>query len=173
MLGIEPDAAMRGADRASRACTISPRAYPDALPADIEAELMRIADAHFAKLDGSPLVKAFWRPQLAAFRPLVRGDRAGAADGHRAHPDRGRRRAPSSAADFTLTARADRIDVGDDGAVVIYDYKTGKLPAQKHVEELYAPQLPLEAAIAEGGGFEGLGERERQRARLYPRLGPR
>ena len=50
---------------------------------------------------------------------------------------------------------------------MIYDYKTGKLPRQKQVEELYAPQLSLEGAIAEGGGFEGLGEGERQRARLY------
>ena len=73
---------------------------------------------------------------------------------------------------FTLTARADRIDVTDDGSVVIYDYKTGKLPVQKHVEDLYAPQLSLEAAIAEAGGFEDLEQGGRQRARLYPRLGP-
>jgi ATP-dependent helicase/nuclease subunit B len=57
---------------------------------------------------------------------------------------------------FTLTARADRIDVADDGTVVIYDYKTGKPPVQKHVDDLYAPQLSLEAAIAERGGFKGL-----------------
>jgi ATP-dependent helicase/nuclease subunit B len=39
---------------------------------------------------------------------------------------------------------------------VIYDYKTGKPPLPKHVEEFYAPQLSLSAAIAEQGGFEGL-----------------
>ena len=57
---------------------------------------------------------------------------------------------------FRLTARADRIDVKNDGGAVIYDYKTGKPPVPKHVEELYAPQLSLEAAIAQAGGFESL-----------------
>ena len=42
---------------------------------------------------------------------------------------------------------------------MIYDYKTGKPPLPKHVDELFAPQLPLEAAIAEAGGFAGLGPR--------------
>jgi ATP-dependent helicase/nuclease subunit B len=60
--------------------------------------------------------------------------------------------------DFKLTARADRIDIGEDGGVTIYDYKTGKAPVAKHVDELFAPQLPLEAAILEHGGFSGLGE---------------
>ena len=61
---------------------------------------------------------------------------------------------------FTLTARADRIDIAEDGSVAIYDYKTGKPPLQTHVDKLFAPQLPLEAIIAEGGGFKDLGKRE-------------
>ena len=60
---------------------------------------------------------------------------------------------------FRLTARADRIDIAEDGSAVIYDYKTGKPPLQKHVDELFAPQLPLEALIAEEGGFADLGQR--------------
>ncbi|MFO7476919.1 MAG: PD-(D/E)XK nuclease family protein [Methyloceanibacter sp.] len=43
---------------------------------------------------------------------------------------------------------------------MIYDYKTGKPPVQKHVDEHYAPQLSLEAAIAEAGGFEELNKSE-------------
>jgi ATP-dependent helicase/nuclease subunit B len=58
---------------------------------------------------------------------------------------------------FTLSARADRIDVTQ-GGLVITDYKTGALPADARVNELAAPQLPLEAAIANApadeGGFE-------------------
>jgi len=56
---------------------------------------------------------------------------------------------------FTLTAQADRIDVGDDG-FRIYDYKTGSPPTgpqQKNFEK----QLLLEAAMAERGGFEKAG----------------
>ena len=56
--------------------------------------------------------------------------------------------------------RADRIDLCEDGSVVLYDYKTGRAPTAKQVEELFAPQLPLEAAIAAGGGFAPLGARE-------------
>ena len=156
-LGKEPDAAMRGTDRASRPARLLPR-FPDALPADIEAELIRVADAHFAKLDGSPLVKAFWRPQLRRFARWFAATEPSGAMGIARILTEVNGALPVGGG-FTLTARADRIDVAEDGSVVIYDYKTGKPPGQKHVDELYAPQLPLEAAIAAGGGFEGLGER--------------
>ena len=153
-LGMEPDAAMRG-QIVHRALHDFSRAYPDALPADIEAELMRIADAHFAKLGGSPLVKAFWRPQLRRFARWFAATEPGRRTGiARILTEVGG--ALPVGGDFTLTARADRIDVADTGSVVIYDYKTGKPPGQKHVEDFYAPQLSLEGAIAEGGGFEGL-----------------
>ena len=56
---------------------------------------------------------------------------------------------------FTLTARADRIDVGD-GGLVITDYKTGARACKTwraRATQGEAPQLPLEAAIAAAGGF--------------------
>ena len=56
--------------------------------------------------------------------------------------------------------RADRIDLREDGSAVIYDYKTGRVPTVKQVDKLYAPQLPLEAAIVAGGGFVAVGVRE-------------
>jgi ATP-dependent helicase/nuclease subunit B len=58
---------------------------------------------------------------------------------------------------FTLTARADRIDVGDAG-LVITDYKTGGNIKElaRRAKEGESPQLPLEAAIALAGGFTGL-----------------
>lgn len=54
---------------------------------------------------------------------------------------------------FTLTARADRIDVDQDGAVTLIDYKTGQVPGVNEVEVGLAPQLTLEAAILMAGGF--------------------
>jgi ATP-dependent helicase/nuclease subunit B len=55
---------------------------------------------------------------------------------------------------FKLTARADRIDIGEQ-SLTITDYKTGAslaaLVAQAKRGE--APQLPLEAAIARSNGF--------------------
>ena len=54
---------------------------------------------------------------------------------------------PSSGS-LTLTAKADRMEIGQDGALTVIDYKTGVLPSGAQVEAGLAPQLPLEAAIA-------------------------
>lgn len=54
---------------------------------------------------------------------------------------------------FTLTAKADRIDLRPDGALDIIDYKTGAAPSGPEVKAGFAPQLPLEATMAARGGF--------------------
>jgi ATP-dependent helicase/nuclease subunit B len=58
---------------------------------------------------------------------------------------------------FTLTARADRVDVGA-GRLVITDYKSSQNldGLASRAAEGGAPQLPLEAAIAAAGGFAGV-----------------
>jgi len=55
---------------------------------------------------------------------------------------------------FELTARADRIDLRPDGALDIIDFKTGAAPSAKEIKAGFAPQLPLEAAMAARGAFE-------------------
>jgi len=60
------------------------------------------------------------------------------------------------AGSFRLTAKADRIDRSEAGALEIIDYKTGGVPAKRHVKEGRSPQLSLEAAIAAAGGFAGV-----------------
>jgi ATP-dependent helicase/nuclease subunit B len=57
---------------------------------------------------------------------------------------------------FELSARADRIDLLADGTLAVVDYKTGGIPSSREVAAGYAPQLPLEAAIAAAGGFSGV-----------------
>jgi double-strand break repair protein AddB len=54
--------------------------------------------------------------------------------------------------DFTVSGRADRIDVTEGGDLVIYDYKTGTPPSAKAQEQFNA-QLLLLALIAETAGF--------------------
>ena len=58
--------------------------------------------------------------------------------------------------DFVLRGRADRIERRHDGTISILDYKTGRVPKQGEVEDGRAPQLPLEAAMAEAGAFADL-----------------
>jgi ATP-dependent helicase/nuclease subunit B len=159
-LGELPDNAMRGqiVHHALHQFALN---HPKHLPADIAAELIASADDLLSALGGSPRVEAFWRPGFARFakwfaeteptrrsgieRVMTEVD--GALD---LEVERG----------FRLTARADRIDLREDGGVVIYDYKTGRVPTVSQVDKLYAPQLPLEAAIVAGGGFVTVGARE-------------
>jgi len=60
--------------------------------------------------------------------------------------------------DFTLVAKADRIDLTPAGAALIYDYKSGTLPSPKE-QTHFDKQLLLEAGMVERGGFAGLGRR--------------
>jgi ATP-dependent helicase/nuclease subunit B len=53
---------------------------------------------------------------------------------------------------FTLKGRADRIELGANGISII-DYKTGTPPSGEKVKSGTAPQLPLEAVMAEAGAF--------------------
>jgi ATP-dependent helicase/nuclease subunit B len=58
---------------------------------------------------------------------------------------------------FKLIGRADRIERRADGGLAILDYKTGTPPTQKDVDAGLAPQLLLEAAMAEAGAFAEIG----------------
>jgi ATP-dependent helicase/nuclease subunit B len=49
-------------------------------------------------------------------------------------------------APFTVTAKADRIEISAHGAAVM-DFKTGQIPSKKQIEAGYAPQLTLTGAI--------------------------
>ncbi len=53
---------------------------------------------------------------------------------------------------FRLTAKADRVDRTETGALILYDYKTGA-PPSKDEQTYFDKQLLLEAAMAEQGGF--------------------
>jgi ATP-dependent helicase/nuclease subunit B len=71
---------------------------------------------------------------------------------------------------FTLTARADRIELNSDGTVTLVDYKTGTLPGLKEIEVGFAPQLTLEAAMAALGAYK-LGWNFESVEALYLKLG--
>ena len=159
-LGELPDNAMRG-QIVHHALHQFAERYPHDLPDKIAEELIASADKYLDALGGSPRVEAFWRPGLARFAKWF----AETEPARRSGVDRVVSEVDGAldlavGRGFRLTVRADRIDLREDGSAVIYDYKTGRVPTVKQVDKLYAPQLPLEAAIVAGGGFVAVGVRE-------------
>ncbi len=58
---------------------------------------------------------------------------------------------------FVLRAKADRIDMHNDGSTAIIDYKTGSVPSNTEVLSGMSPQMPLEGLIVHEGGFSSYG----------------
>jgi len=131
------------------------RRHPHTLPQDVAAALLEAADAIMERRGAHTAMLAFWRPRLARFAAWF-GEteparRAGVAA--IAAEIRGRITFEAPGGPFELTGRADRVDLLEDGALAIYDYKSGAVPGQGKVMDGRAPQLPLEAYIALEGGF--------------------
>jgi ATP-dependent helicase/nuclease subunit B len=134
------------------------RAHPAEPPADPEAALIAEGRRIFEAVRAKPGIWAFWWPRfLRIARWFGEADRRRRAENGLALPEvRGELRLEGPGGDFRLTATADRIDRLSDGRLAILDYKTGALPKQRELELGFAPQLPLEAAIARAGGFQDM-----------------
>lgn len=134
------------------------QAESDPAAPEAAGRLRAAGEAAFAALrQRAPDQAAFWWPRfLGLIDWLVAEQRRRAAAGARpmALECKGRLELPDApAGPFALTARADRIDRLADGSLAIIDYKTGSVPSGPDIAAGYAPQLPLEAAMAEAGGF--------------------
>lgn len=131
---------------------------PDRLPEDMLGALIEFGDRAFGKALAQPGVRAFWWPRYLAiadwFAALERQYRETVAETHTEVS--GALEIAGPAGKFRLIAKADRVDRLRDGTLSIIDYKTGAAPRRVDVELGFAPQLPLEAAIAFQGGFEDI-----------------
>lgn len=156
-LGAAPDAALRGSI-VHEIMNRFAKEFPETLPKDAEQALLGVAKEVLTQYAGHSRVAALWLPRFERYAHWF-------AQTEPARRDRTRRVAAEIDGTlaitgpgglFTLTARADRIDVCDDG-LIITDYKTGQLPSGSDVKQGRAPQLLLEAAIAAGEtGFTGI-----------------
>ena len=157
-LDADPGAAERGQfvhhalDRFISQCA-------DRLPARALQLLLAEGRTAFGEALGHPSVAAFWWPRferIAAW--FVEFEQQLRLEGERplATEIEGGIDLGAGASRFRLTAKADRIDRLRDGSLAIIDYKTGRPPKPDQVAAGLAPQLPLEAVIAERGGFRGI-----------------
>jgi ATP-dependent helicase/nuclease subunit B len=133
--------------------------YPGTLPLDAAARLIAIAEAVFAEMKIPQAVLALWRARLPSaahwfVEEFERPRRAAIAQSWL--EKKGTLVFPAKGGDFTLVARADRIDRRNDGDAAIIDYKTGALPQKNWTATFLAPQLPLEGAILAAAGFDGV-----------------
>ena len=147
-LGATPDASLKGGlvhDVLARFAA----AFPNSLPDNTLNELETIARQTLEAYTGHPRVAAFWLPRLMRFLRWFAASEPERREGsaHVFVETTGKLLLPAAGRDFTLTARADRID-DRGGAIIITDYKTGGAPNDTAVRSGRAPQLPLEAAIA-------------------------
>jgi ATP-dependent helicase/nuclease subunit B len=134
------------------------RAFPGALPADAERALLALGIAAFGDALARPGVRAFWWPRFERIaRWFVAEERVRRGDLAASHSEiAGKLDLVGPHGGFALVAKVDRLDRRRAGGLVLIDYKTGGVPLPKEVAQGFAPQLPLEAAIAEAGGFPGI-----------------
>jgi len=117
--------------------------------------------AHFERAllraEARPALRAWWQPRVHRI-----ADWLAAVEAARGRPAAiaaevaGIWQLSGPARPFHLKGRADRIERRADGMLALIDYKTGSVPTAKQVNAGFSPQLPLLAAMAQAGCFDGL-----------------
>ena len=136
--------------------------FPEKFPPEATEYLLQRGRTHFAPLLSHPDAGAFWWPQFARIAGWLVTEEVKQRSGVvRVYSEiDGRMEFSIAGQPFTLTCRADRIDLLEDGAARIGDYKTGSVPSTPQVEAGLAPQLTLQSAMLENGAFGELGKRQ-------------
>ena len=150
------------------------RKFPDTLPDNIAAELMAAGADAFRDFADDPAIAAFWRPAFdraahwAGTQERVRRDSLGVKQVFA--EVEGTATFGTPVGPFSLSAKADRVDLLHDGSLAIVDIKTGAEPSKAAMKDAREPQMPLEAAIALHGGFGDLQGRQTAELAIW-RLG--
>lgn len=125
------------------------------MPEDAESALAECMEQTLDERVPWPAARILWRAGILRLAPwFVQAEKARREEGS---PLGLESEAEMGLGDtgFTLTGRADRIDRLNDGTLAIYDYKTGKAPTKGDIHDSDR-QMPIEAAIAQKGGFRGV-----------------
>jgi ATP-dependent helicase/nuclease subunit B len=136
-------------------------AHPSGLlPADAVARFEALGKRHLAQILTSPAERAFWWPRfqrLARWFVATENERRRSGARLLASETDGHLVVGPAERPLRIEGRADRIDQVEPGTWPgtwdVIDYKTGRVPTKDELDALFAPQLLLEAAMAERGGF--------------------
>lgn len=157
-LGEDPDASLRGSIVHDALGRFAVR-YPEHLPAAIGKELSAISREIFERYRSHPRIRAFWVGRFERFAEWFDGIEPGLREGvtRTLAEVTGAHVFDAPGGPFTLTARADRIDITHSG-IEITDYKTASSldTLRREAKSGIAPQLLLEAVIARELGFPGV-----------------
>ncbi|WGM29970.1 double-strand break repair protein AddB [Brevundimonas sp. NIBR11] len=132
--------------------------WPDVLPDDCEAEIVTLLHEELTH-------HGFEDAAMARERPLARNSARWLAGFEMRRRARGieirveeevAMTFDAPAGPFTVTAKADRIEVSSTGAAIL-DFKTGAAPSAKQVKSGFAPQLTLTGAILAEAGLKTSG----------------
>ena len=131
--------------RARGAGSASSKPFPPTLPGDAQAQLLRFGEAAFRERARRATCSRCGGRALRAPRAGSLPTNAAAAEIARSlAKSKGTLRSRAKRRAFTLSGRADRIDILTDGSASIIDYKTGS------VADRYADQIADRAATAAG-----------------------
>jgi ATP-dependent helicase/nuclease subunit B len=132
--------------------------HPGELSTSALDDLIEIGRTAFAPMESYPAAFAIWWPRfMRAAKWFVEAERSRRKEIAKIFTEVGGKIEIGAGNErFTLTARADRIEVRKDGSLAVLDFKTGKTPTYKEAILGFEPQLLLEAAIAREGGFTGI-----------------
>lgn len=123
--------------------------------------LIPLAHEVLDEMSAHPLMRSLWQPRLLKALEWIEAEMLRQrAEGRRVLATE--IRGEMSFGGVKVHGQADRIDRLADGSLAVVDYKTGKPPSPRMVEEGFALQLGLLGLIARAGGFANVaGEPER------------
>jgi ATP-dependent helicase/nuclease subunit B len=127
-----------------------------ALPPDADAILATITEEVLTDMALPQATLALWRPRfLRAASWFIGEERKRQENIAESYAEvRGELSVNGPGGAFRLHGIADRIDRLSDGTAALLDYKTGEPPSAKQVKTHLAPQLSLEGAMLQAGGFK-------------------
>lgn len=124
-----------------------------------QENLIEIGRQFFTDADLPVEIEAVWWPRFEALVPeFLAWERDRNYRVKTRHAEIASQKREIGSLGITLSGRADRIDIMQDGTTEIIDFKTGSTPSLKQAHILLSPQLALEAALQARGAFKEIGE---------------